>query len=156
RGEGKPAEARRLLEEAVRHQEAAVKGDPKRRGFRAILRDHYAALAATLAGLGEHAEAARVAEELPRAAPGDRTALFDAACALALCTPVAEKDAQLPPEKRKDLARSYADRAMESLRQAVESGFNNVRQLRQDPALEPLRSRRDFQELVKGLEAKGG
>jgi eukaryotic-like serine/threonine-protein kinase len=59
-----------------------------------------------------------------------------------------EKD--LPPA---DLAecKAYADRAMAALRRAVTAGFAEVASLRRDIDLDPLRPRRDFQELLMDL-----
>jgi hypothetical protein len=44
-----------------------------------------------------------------------------------------------------------ADRAMEWLRRAVAMGYRNVDQLRIESALDPLRSRDDFQDLTRDL-----
>jgi serine/threonine protein kinase/tetratricopeptide (TPR) repeat protein len=51
-----------------------------------------------------------------------------------------------------ETAGRYAGRAVELLRQAVRSGFTDVARLREAPALDPLRSREDFQQLLKALE----
>jgi hypothetical protein len=46
-----------------------------------------------------------------------------------------------------------AARAVWALRLAVVAGFDNLQQLQTDPALEPLRRRADFRNLVRDLEA---
>lgn len=68
--------------------------------------------------------------------------------------PLAEKDTQLPAAKRRDLAHSYADRAMALLRQAVAKGYKDAAHLKKDKDLDPLRSRPDFQKLLAELEQK--
>ena len=45
-------------------------------------------------------------------------------------------------------AAQTADRAIDLLRQAVATGYQNVEMLRTDPALDPLRSRADFKLLI--------
>jgi tetratricopeptide (TPR) repeat protein len=53
----------------------------------------------------------------------------------------------------KDQARQdeYARRAMDLLRQAVQAGYQDVAHLQQDPDLDPLRPRADFQKLLTEL-----
>ena len=46
---------------------------------------------------------------------------------------------------------AYADRAMATLRRAVAAGLSDVALLRRDIDLDPLRPRRDFQELLMDL-----
>jgi hypothetical protein len=50
--------------------------------------------------------------------------------------------------------RAAADQAMSSLRRAIAAGFQNLHSLGTDTDLDALRSRPDFQKLVKDLEAK--
>jgi len=63
---------------------------------------------------------------------------------------VAKDQAEPSPEQRAE-RRSYGDRAMDALRQAVDAGFRDVARIRQDADLGPLRARDDFQALVAGL-----
>ena len=48
--------------------------------------------------------------------------------------------------------RAHAERAMESLRLAVAAGYRKLEIIRTDRDLDPLRSRRDFQDLMMDLE----
>ncbi|AMV40135.1 hypothetical protein [Planctomyces sp. SH-PL62] len=48
----------------------------------------------------------------------------------------------------------YARRAVSALRQAVAGGYDRYEVYRQDPALDPLRSREDFKKLLADLAAK--
>jgi hypothetical protein len=70
-----------------------------------------------------------------------------------LSSPLAAKDAKLPDAQRKELANSYADRALEALRQAVTRDYKDAANLKKDPDLDPLRGRDDFQKLLAELEA---
>ena len=49
---------------------------------------------------------------------------------------------------------AYRDHALVRLRQAIDSGFQDVTQLKSDPNLEPLRSQEGFQSLVTELESQ--
>ena len=79
---------------------------------------------------------------------------YNAACALAQCVPVVEKHTKLPENKRQELARSYADRALAMLGQAVAKGYKDAAHMKKDTDLDPLRSHPEFQELLKELDAK--
>jgi hypothetical protein len=69
--------------------------------------------------------------------------VYNAACAFALCVPLADKE-----EAREKLAA----RAVELLKQAVARGYKNAAHMRQDPDLDRLRQRDDFQKLLAELE----
>ena len=65
-----------------------------------------------------------------------------------------EHDAKLPNAKRQEVTRSYADRALATLRQAVQNGYKDAAHMKKDTDLDPLRSRPDFQKLLADLEQK--
>jgi eukaryotic-like serine/threonine-protein kinase len=151
---GEVAKARRLLEEAVEHQQLALQAQPRHPPYRQFLRHHYANLAKALGRLGEHVELARVAEKLSEVFPENPAGWYEAAGALALCVSLTAKDATQTPGQRDELAKAYADRAIRMLRTAVQKGFKDAGHLKQNPDLDPLRSRADFKELLAELEAK--
>src|SRR5262249_22313103 len=95
---------------------------------------------------------AEAAAQLGRAAVDPAGDVYSAACYLARCVPLAEKDAKLPEAKRQELARSYADRALDTLRQALKSGYKDIANMKKDPNLNPLRRRPDSQKLLQDLE----
>jgi hypothetical protein len=67
----------------------------------------------------------------------------------------APRDTKLAPADREQLARQYAGRAVEWLRQAVAKGFKgpaDVGRLQSDHDLDPLRDRDDFRALLAGLD----
>jgi tetratricopeptide (TPR) repeat protein/tRNA A-37 threonylcarbamoyl transferase component Bud32 len=151
------AGARRLLEEALPHHQAALKANPRHLVYRTFFRNNTQALADTSLHLGDHAEAAAAADRLAPLAVDPPNDLYNAACFLARCVPLAAKDDKLPEARRQELARDYADRAMTALRQAVARGFKDVAHLKKDRDLDPLRQRDDFQKLLADLEkAKPG
>jgi tetratricopeptide (TPR) repeat protein len=146
-------QARELLEQAAPHCQAALKTNPSNPDYRQVYRINRRVLAFTLTGLGEHAAAARTAEQLASFGVDPANEAYSAACVLALCVPLAEKDAQLPEAERPRQARAYADRALELLRRAVANGYQDIAHLKKNTELDPLRSRNDFQELLAELEA---
>ncbi len=79
---------------------------------------------------------------------------YDAACFLCHAARLAGKDARLDEPKRKELGQRYADRALAMLRQAVAGGYKDAARMRQNPDLEPLRTREDFRQLLAEVEGK--
>jgi tetratricopeptide (TPR) repeat protein len=146
--------ARQLLEQAVIHHQTALKGNPRHPDYRSYFRDNRKLLAETLIDLGEHAAAADTAGQLVQAAVEPVDDVYDAACFLSRCVPLAEHDRQLPEARRKQLAQTYADRALVTLRQAMQNGYKDVAHLTKDTDLDPLRSSPDFKKLVADLERK--
>jgi tetratricopeptide (TPR) repeat protein len=153
--EGDLAEARRLAELAIANQQAALRAKPKELQFRRFLRNHYWLLTDTLVRLGKLAEAAPRAADLARVFPGSAIDAHDATCFLARCVSLADGDAILPPGRRQELARTNGDRAVALLRAAVQNGFKNVARIKKEPALDPLRERPDFQEVLAGMSKPG-
>jgi tetratricopeptide (TPR) repeat protein len=152
---GNYAEARQLLEQARASIAAALKVYPNDPYCQHALRNSHAEMCYALLGLGQHRATLAEAEELARLAfdpvGGD---MYDAACFVARCVPLAEKDPMLDESKRKELAAQYAGRALALLRQAVQRGYADAAHMRKDSDLDSLRSRRDFQDLLRELDEK--
>src|SRR5262249_27777269 len=72
-------------------------------------------------------------------------ALYDAACAVSLCVPLADK----ADEKEK-----HAARAVALLKQAIAAGYKDLDHIQKDTDFDPLRQRDDFRQLLKALPAK--
>src|SRR5262249_50475451 len=151
---GELTESRKFLEKAVRHQHAAWRSNLRHPQYRQLLAQHYAKLATVLIALGEHADVALAASEMTRLFPDSAGQCYKAACFLAQCMTLADKDDKLSAEKRKELAQSYGDRAIELLRDAIGKGFKDSEQMNKDRDLDSLRSRDDFKKLVSELKAK--
>ena len=145
--------ARRSLERAIDDHEAALASPRDRDGLERLRTDH-GTLAVVLVALGDHAGAAVAAERLPDLLPDARDGYLDAAAFLVRCSGMAASDAALPQERRAELEKSYADRAVEWLRRAA------ARDLLTDPAeldrddYEPLRGRDDFERLRSVLQSR--
>jgi serine/threonine protein kinase len=150
------AQKRSLLERAIRHEQAALKINPKDAAARRYLRNHYWQLAHDLIEAGHPRQAVQVALELPRIYPQGWEEYHRAAGLLARCVPLAQKHPQLPEGERQDLARACGDRAVGLLRQAVANGYAGAGDLRKAAAFEALGPREDFRKLLADLEAKHG
>jgi serine/threonine-protein kinase len=146
------SQARQLLEQAGPPIEKALSANPRNPFYRAVYCDNRQHLAETLLHFGEYTLAAKAATDLARIAFDPVNDTFKAAALLSRCIPLAEKDDKTPVAKRQELAKSYADRAMETLRQAVANGYKEAAALKKDADLNPLRSRDDFKKLVAEME----
>jgi serine/threonine-protein kinase len=148
---GDPAEAHAHLARAVRQHRAGLEADPRSRADRDFLRDDYGLLCLALLRSGAHAEAADAAVELPRIAPDAPQEYLRAAAFLVECAAAAGADPTLTEPDRPARAESYALRAIDQLRQAVDLRLLDDPASLQVKELTPLRSREDFQELLRKL-----
>jgi serine/threonine-protein kinase len=120
---------------------------PLVRKNRDALSDAYLKLGEVQRKIGRPADAAAIALERAKLWPGYYLELYNVACELALCVPLAgQQEAQ---------RKQYADQAMKWLRTSVLLGNNDVAHMRQDPDLDALRDRDDFKALIRRLERPG-
>jgi hypothetical protein len=122
--------------------------DPERRR-----RADHSTLARALVGLERHAEAVRAAREYARVFPDDPAAAYDAACYIARCVPLAERDPKLSAEERQKTGDEYGRLAVQHLRQAIQAGYRDVKHMQADSDLDRLRHRQDFREVMAELGA---
>src|SRR5262249_28144254 len=118
------------------------------------LRDKLLDMAVRSLEASDHAYLALVADDLAGVGYDPANDTYNAACYLSRCVTLAEKDGKLDEDKRKQLAASYAGRALAMLRQAVARGYKNVARLKKSPDLQPLRERVEFRKLLAELEEK--
>jgi serine/threonine-protein kinase len=148
------AQARPLLESAVPFHQAALKANPQNPTYREFFQKNRVALASVLAGLGDHNGAGQIAEQLTALGWDPADDDYAAARALARCIPVTEKNAKLHEAERRELVRSYTDRALGMLRQAIAKGYKDVAGMKKAKDLVALQSHPDFQKLLNDLESK--
>jgi serine/threonine protein kinase/tetratricopeptide (TPR) repeat protein len=122
------------------------------RQVRADLYDVWIFRAVALAGRGDHARATAEANAVGRQEGLGQSNDYNIACVFALSSAAAGNDSKLAPADRTRLKEQYADRAMEFLHRAVAKGYQNAPSIKIDPDLAPLRSRDDFQKLVRELK----
>jgi len=103
------------------------------------------------ARLGKHREAAKFAQELIDFAPKHPGKLLAAASGFALCSSVAVPQGQSASADDEALKRSYADKALATLRQAVQNGYKDVQGLQTNPDLEPLQSSDGYKQLLNQI-----
>jgi serine/threonine-protein kinase len=144
------ADAQRSLKEAIRHQRAAVEVDPT---YRKDLARYYFALMDVVLQQGDHAEAAKLEQELEGSAVPQLQELPRLAGLLSKCITLADDDTRVSPQKREELAASYGRRAVELLKQAVRAGYQDVAYLENSKELEPLRSREDCKKSLSEITA---
>jgi serine/threonine-protein kinase len=154
RGRKEYAAARKLLEEARLPLQATLDASPRHPFYREVFCTHRQFLAATLLELGEYAAAAEAARDLARIAFNPAEDAYKAAGFFARCIPLAEQDKKLSGSRRQEVAKSYGDRAMEALRQALDKGYKDIAHLQKDKDLDPLRQREDFQKLLADVQDK--
>ena len=116
-----------------------------------LLGHHYKGLADSHIRLKDHAKAVNAAGRLARVRPDAADDPYRAARVLGRCVELAEHDPAFSAARRTELARTYADEAMDDLREAVRRGFSSVEPLKISGAFAPLRGRPDFQQLLKEL-----
>ncbi len=146
------AESRKLLEEAVPHWQALLKAQPKNPKVSRSAKIAVSHLAETLLLMKDHAALARTAADLPRLSPESWQEQHKAARFFAQAATLVQADDKLTQEQRNSLAKTYADRTVQLLQQAVQKGFNNRQLLETDPRFDPVRSRDDFRKLLEQLK----
>jgi tetratricopeptide (TPR) repeat protein/tRNA A-37 threonylcarbamoyl transferase component Bud32 len=146
---GRATEAAEPLERAAGLHEALARGNPVFYGVDLVRNRLYAAYQRLMAGRPEEAAACiRTAEDVLRRVPQVHPGrlLHDLACSHILWS-AAGREGAIAPARREDRTR----RAIAALRQAIVAGHGDLDQVRHDPMLDPLRARRDFQEMLMDL-----
>lgn len=152
-GAGNLERAAELIAEAILQHQAARKASPETPSFRENLRNDYWVLSEIQLKQGDHAAAAKAAEQLPLLFPNTATEFRRAAGFLARCIVVADKDDQIEQAKRGELRAAYGKRAVELLRLAIENGFDDLDELKKSKedkgSFYMLQDRADFQQLLR-------
>jgi serine/threonine-protein kinase len=159
---GRTVEGRRDIERGKAIRERLLAEQPLNIERRADLArsDFHLARVQVLSGQAAEARGSiRQAEELytgiPPKGPED---IYFQACMKALgagLVGAGRLERELSPAER-DERRKDADEAMVLLKRAIAAGYSNPARLTKDPSLESLRSRPDFQELLRSTARPGG
>jgi serine/threonine protein kinase len=146
--------ARKLVDEAIPYHQAALKANPLHTDYRAYYRNSLVELTQSYAGLGDRAAA--VATATKRRDLGWNGALdaYEAACMMALCVPIVEKDDKLDEAQRRAEKEFYAGQAIVMLRESVARGFRDAAYMKQDKYISAIHEHEDFKKVVAELEAK--
>jgi tetratricopeptide (TPR) repeat protein/tRNA A-37 threonylcarbamoyl transferase component Bud32 len=146
---GRPADAALALERARGIHEALARDNPGFYGVDIVRNRLYAACQRLAAGRPEEASAClrRAEDELKRSHQVRAGMLLhDLACSYILWSAAGREGAIGPAERE-----ARTKRAIEVLRRAVLARHADLMQVRRDPVLDPLRQRRDFEEMILDL-----
>jgi tetratricopeptide (TPR) repeat protein len=143
------AEGVHCARDAAQRQEELIKLKPTDVAAQQVLVSYRLSYMAMLVQTGSYVEAAAQASDTAKL----RREEHRAAALLSRCLTLAQKDEELPEARRQQLAQAYGDRAMELLQQARSGGFKNQGYLNSNRDFDAIRSRADFQALVRELTA---
>src|SRR5262249_50278063 len=134
-----------------------VAANPHFREYQQFLCMNRLAFANSFASDSDYAAAVRAAEQLAETAGGSHafpTEMVWAAAYMANSSTLASKDLALPESKRAELAKSYAEQAMEFLRTAIKLGYKDADKLKKWPGFASIYLRPDFKEIINELKKK--
>jgi tetratricopeptide (TPR) repeat protein len=117
---------------------------------RETLSNAYTELARAQREAGRIKDAAATARERVTLWPGESSQLYNLACELAVCAPLAGKTKERTAEQVAQ-QRQYADEAMQWLSTSILMGYNDLAHMQQDADLTALRDREDFKALMSRL-----
>jgi tetratricopeptide (TPR) repeat protein len=136
-------QSRDLLLKAIPQVQEGLRPNPNNPDFLRALRNIHRDLANAYLHLEDHAAAARTAQLLPEARRLKEDYVL-AASLLARCIPLVKDDAKT--------GEHYTRQALDCLRQALERGYSNAKQLQADATLAPLRNHPEFAAIVAKIQ----
>jgi len=139
-----------LLEEAIQHQELALKTHPRHAQVSVYFLNHHMNLADLRIAQGEHVLAMRFQADVRGRFPK----VFDDygwAVRLARCIPLAENDRQLSTTERSRLAREYIERSVALLQAAREKKSKDLSRIHSEPLFHPLNEHQGFRILLASV-----
>jgi serine/threonine protein kinase len=140
-----------VLQHGLELQCATAERAPQLASNRRHFNSLYGSIAELERAANHPAEAVAATIERRNLWPGNAKELYNSACELGRASAIVGKGrAELSAEERKDKDK-YCDLIMETLRMARASGFKDAERLRKDKELDVVRSREDFQKLLKEL-----
>jgi len=145
---GQPVAAAAPLERSAEFYESVARENPILYRLDVARNQLNTAFQRAATGRSEQALACirRAENLLNRPGPAWPLLFYDLACVYSLCSAATPCSVPSPTERE-----SHSSRAVMALRRAVAAGYHDLGQIRQDRWLDPLRPRRDFQELMMDL-----
>jgi hypothetical protein len=137
-----------VLQRAVKHQQAAFAKETRNPSYRQLLNDHLERLAEVQRQLKRPAEAAAATRQRGELWPGTPDRLVSVARDLARCLPLVGAGPRQALSAQQAERDEYSRQAIATLRRAIACGFKDVERLRKDPVLTPLRSYKEFEQLI--------
>ena len=133
---------RETMRQALVQQKRAMSLDPGDFTYQSEFINRLIGLQRIAPGQGVPAEAIEAARELATRKAGDAGSLYNAACILSRCVPLAKNAAERD---------RCANDAMQTLHASVAAGWSRAAWASRDPDLVPLHNRDDFRQLVSKL-----
>ncbi len=149
-----PEPARQLLVDAEPYHKAALSANPGNPQYQLFYRLNRWRLTEAYLALKDHRNAAETARQFLDAATDPPRDAYTTASLLSGCVRIATEEEGLSDGERQKLAEAYGQRAVAALRLAIDLKAKEIAQIKTDPNLDPLRSRDDFQNLLKVAEQK--
>ncbi len=153
---GRLEDAAAAYREAIAHQRFALERAPSVARFREFLGKHYWNLGRALRAAGRPEEAAEAALARRGLWPDDPERLFSVARELALTAGGIDQAEGEAPAEGVSARQRCADEAVATLRQAVEAGFAQIEEIRENPDLESIRAHPEFRQLAGALAKRQG
>ena len=153
RDQNKYSAALRIRRKAIQQQQAALRTEPKNPRYRDFLVKHFLTLASILLESGESSAAGQAVNDGLAVRPTSGDDAVIAAIMAAASGRRAAEMADLSDGERAARIAACHDLAMKMLHEAVRRGFRDAKRLQNDPELEPLRTREDFQNLISQMTA---
>jgi serine/threonine protein kinase len=138
--------AREYHQRAIHHLEVGLATDPESNGSRFLLMRTTGALGQIQGNGGDYVATEATAQRIDQL-PRNAIEHYNAACFLSLIIR-ATSESTGGKEPRDALVQSLSDRAIVHLRRAAELGYRNPKLVATDPDLDPIRHRRDFQDVL--------
>jgi serine/threonine-protein kinase len=146
--EGRTQDAEKLLSKAIDHLQKAFMLAPNVETNRVQLHFGHLITARVYRAQRRPDKAAAATLERRRLYPADRDVLFGVACSLSLCVPLVGSNNKVLTREEEAERRRYGDQAIETLREAIRLGYQDVQTIEKAPELDPIRSRKEFQDLL--------
>ena len=149
-------EARDEVERAIQSQLQAIAGDPKNATYRQYLSNHYSVIGDVHLDRNDHVSAADSAAKLRSVTLPDGGHGVRSAYLFVDCRTKVNAAKEMPSAERVKTSNRYAAEAVASLRLAVKDGWRpTVLSVRNNSKFVALRTRKDFQEVLKEIEGQG-
>jgi tetratricopeptide (TPR) repeat protein len=147
---GRNREALEAYRRAADAQRSALRRVPQSGQYQSFLVHHLTSLARVQRALGQADEAIATTMMRRELTSRNPNQLYEMARELSAFIPQLREERSRPDDSHHNhmAAPRISELAIEMLRQALETGFRDVRKLRTEPAFRSIRSRGDFQNLV--------
>ena len=142
---------RELVDEALKYQGRAVRGQPKNAKYLRILSQQHQLRAVVALRQKDHAQAADSVQKAMTSREKDLRFRQWASRVFVNCIALARADAGLLPAERDELMGEYGARGVAQIRYAVDAGVPAAT-IQKDPSLRPLHDHSDWKKLFDKKE----